>query len=197
MTQQYEFDRSYYERFYNYPRIRASDKRDVAVLGDFVCAYLRYLGQPVRRVLDIGCAVGLWRDVIARHLPKAKYTGVESSEFLCERYGWIPGSVVDFRARSPFDLVICTDVLQYLTNAKAAAAIDNLARLCRGAMYCNLLTKEDWEENCDQERTNGEVHLRSSRWYRRRLQRHFIQAGGGVFVSPQSPAFLWELEKLE
>jgi SAM-dependent methyltransferase len=169
----------------------------VAVLGDFVCAYLRYLGQPVRRVLDIGCAVGLWRDVIAHHFPKAQYTGVESSEFLCEQYGWVPGSVVDFKARAAFDLVICMDVLQYLSSASAAAAIDNLAGLCRGAMYFNLLTREDWEENCDQERTNGDVHLRSSDWYRRRLRRHFIQAGGGLFISPQSPAILWELEKLE
>jgi len=54
------------------------------------------------------------------------------------------------------------DVLQYLPNADAAAAIDNLARLCHGAMYFNLLTREDWEENCDRQRTNGEVYLRSS-----------------------------------
>lgn len=197
MARRYEFDKSYYERFYNYPRIRASDKKDVAVLGDFVCAYLRYLGQPVRRVLDIGCAVGLWRDVIARHFPKAQYIGVENSEFLCEEYGWVRGSVVDFEARAPFDLVICMDVLQYLSNADAAAAIGNLAHLCRGAMYFNLLTKEDWEQSCDQERTNGEVYLRSSKWYQRRLRRRFILAGGGLFISPRSPAVLWELEKLE
>lgn len=197
MPRQYTFDRSYYERFYGFPRIRASDRRDMHVLGDFVCAYLRYLGQPVRRVLDIGCAVGLWRDVITRHFPRAKYTGVENSQFLCEEYGWVHGSVVDFRSRAPFDLVICMDVLQYLSNADATAAIENLAGLCRGALYFNLLTKEDWEENCDRDRTNGEVHLRSGRWYRRRLQRHFIQAGGGVFVSPRSPAILWELEKLD
>ena len=197
MGKQHEFDKAYYKRFYNYPRIRVSDMKECAVLGDSVCAYLRYLGQPVRRVLDIGCGLGFWQDVIARHYPKARYTGVEISDYLCEQYGWIRGSVVDFKARTAFDLVICTDVLQYLSSAAASVAIDSVANLCRGAMYFNLLTKQDWEENCDQERTNGDVYLRSSDWYRRRLRRHFIQAGGGVFISRKSPIVLWELEKLE
>ena len=196
MGKHYEFDRAYYERFYSYPRIRVGDAKEIAVLGDFVCAYLRYLAQPVRRVLDIGCGLGFWRDVVARHYPNARYTGVEISDFLCEQYDWRRGSVVDFAARAPFDLVVCTDVLQYVPDADASAAIDNLATLCRGAMYFNLLTREDWEENCDQERTNGDVYLRSSDWYRRRLGRHFIQAGGGMFLSPRSSAVLWELETL-
>jgi SAM-dependent methyltransferase len=195
MGRRYAFDEAYYRRFYDYPRLRASDRKDVAVLGDFVCAYLRYLGQPVRRVLDIGCAVGFWRDVIARHHPKARYTGVEISPFLCRRYGWTHGSVVDFQASSPFDLVICMDVLQYLPDARAASAIDNLATLSRGALYFNLLTREDWDHNCDRSRTNGDVYLRSAAWYRRRLRRHFTEAGGGVYVSPESPAVMWELEK--
>ncbi len=197
MGREYKFDKAYYEHFYSYPRIRVSDTKECAVLGDFVCAYLRYLGQPVRRVLDIGCGLGLWQDVVARHYPGARYTGVEISDYLCEQYGWIRGSVADFEARAAFDLVICTDVLQYLSDRAASAAIGNLATLCRGAMYFNLLTKEDWDENCDQERTNRDVYRRSSDWYRRRLRRHFIQAGGGLFISPQSSVVLWELEKFE
>lgn len=193
---QYTFDKDFYKRFYGYPRIRAGDRKEVAALGDFVCSYLRYLRQPVRRVLDVGCGLGLWRGVVARHYPSARYTGVEASEYLCDRHGWTHGSVVDFKARGAFDLVICTDVLQYLTRAAAAAAIDNLAVLCRGALYLSVLTREDWEENCDRDRTNGDVHLRSGDWYRRRLGRHFVQAGGGLFVSPRSPVVLWELERI-
>ncbi|MDJ0853448.1 MAG: class I SAM-dependent methyltransferase [Myxococcota bacterium] len=197
MSRRYRFDRAYYERFCGYPRVRVSDTREVAVLGDFVCAYLRYLGQAVRSVLDVGCGLGLWKDVVGRHYPKARYTGLEISGFLCERYGWTHGSVVDFEARAAFDLVVCSDVLQYLSDREASAAIDNLAQLCGGALYFNLLTAEDWEENCDRERTNGDVYLRRSDWYRRRLRRHFIQAGGGLFVSREASIILWELEKLE
>jgi hypothetical protein len=60
-----------------------------------------------------------------------------------------------------------------------------------------LLTREDWEENCDRERTHGEVHLRSSNGYLRRLRSHFVRVGGGLFISRCSPAVLWELEKLD
>lgn len=197
MVRHYDFDRAYYERFHGYPRLRKSDVAEVARLGEFVCAYFRYLGQPLRRVLDVGCGFGLWRDVIARLHPKTRYTGIEISHFLCERFGWTRGSVVDFESRVPFDLVICTDVLQYLPNRDASAAIDNLAKLCRGAMYFNLLTREDWQDNCDRERTNGEVYLRSGDWYRRRLRRHFVPLGGGVFLKAESPIVVWELEKLE
>jgi SAM-dependent methyltransferase len=197
LTKRYEFDRAYYERFFGYPRIPASEAKEIAVLGDFVCAYLRYLGQPVRRVLDLGCGFGFWKATIARHFPRASYLGVETSEFLCKQHGWVRGSVVDFRARGGFDLVICKDVLQYLPHAAASAAIENLANLCRGALYFNLLTREDWEENCDQEATNDEVYLRSGDWYRRRLRPHFVQAGGGVFVSRRSQLVLWEFEKLD
>lgn len=196
MARRYEFDRSYYERFYGHPRARAGDRKETDRLGDFVCAYLRYLGQPVRRVLDLGCGFGLWQDVVARHHPRARYTGVEASDYLCERYGWVHGSVVDFASRGAFDLLICVDVLQYLPDRAASAAIANLASLCRGALYLNLLTRQDWEENCDQQSTNGDVYLRSSDWYRRRLRKHFAPVGGGVFVSRGSPIVLWELEKL-
>jgi len=196
MGKKYTFDKKYYQRFYNYPRVRATDIEVVEALGDFVCSYLRHLDQPVRRVLDIGCGLGFWQHVIARHYPNARYTGVEASEFLCQKYGWTHGSVVDFKARTAFDLVICMDVMQYLSQADAAAGIDNLTTLCRGAMYFNAMTKQDWEENCDQERSHGDVYLRTGDWYRRRLRPHFIQVGGGLFISRESPVVMFELEKM-
>lgn len=192
-----KFDKTWYERFYGLPRIRASDRREAAALGDLVCAYLRYLDLPVRRVLDVGCGLGLWRDAIGRHHPRARYVGVEHSTYLCERYGWTEGSVVDFAARAAFDLVICKDVLQYLPDRAAAAAIENLAALCRGALYFNLLTREDWEQNCDRSQTNDDVHLRSNAWYLRRLRPHFVRVGGGLFVSRRCDVVIWELEKLD
>ena len=141
--------------------------------------------------------MGYWRRVITDRHPRARYTGVETSNFLCARYGWIRGSVIDFKARAPFDLVICNDVLQYLSGQDATAAIDNLAKLTRGALYFNTLTREDWEENCDQSTTHGNVYIRSADWYRRRLRRHFINVGGCLFVIRKSPAVVWELGKLK
>jgi SAM-dependent methyltransferase len=197
MAREYRFDESYYRRYYTDPRTRVMTGEEYAALGDFVCSYLKYMGQPVRRVVDLGCGLGLWRSALARHFPQASYTGVETSEYLCRRYGWRRGSVIDFGARHPFDLVICQGVLQYLPPAEAEVALANLARLCRGALYFDALTREDWEENVDREHTDGDVYLRAGGWYRRRLAKFFINAGGGVFVSHESPAIVFELEKLE
>ena len=190
------FDRSYYERFYGDAAERRAYRRDEDRLGDFVCAYLDYLEQPVRNVIDIGCGFGQWRGIVARHFPRASYTGVEQSEHLCERFGWTRGSAVDFRARARFDFVICKDTLQYLSARDFDAAVLNLAALCRGACYVSVLTREDWEERADRRRTDSAVHLRPGDWYRRRLARHFVNAGGGIFLSSRSPAVPWELETL-
>ena len=191
------FDKAYYDRFYGRSRHRIASVREEEAHCDFVCAYLRYLGQPVRTVVDIGCGFGPWRELIARHYPRARYTGVEVSDYLCEKFGWTRGSAADFRSRHAFDLAICKDTLQYLPPREAEAAIGNLARLTRGVLYFNLLTAEDWEENCDQSKTDSDVYIRPARWYRERLDQHFTNIGGGMFLSPRSPVVVWALEKLD
>ena len=190
------FDRTYYDRFYENPGTRVVNAGDIARLGDFVCSYLTHLGQPVRAVLDIGCGLGWWRPVIARHFPKARYCGVEVSEYLCDEFGWQRGSVVDYPSKRAFDLVICQGVVQYLGHSDAKQAIQNLARLCRGTLYLEVLTLEDWRQNCDRRRTDGRVHLRTGDWYRRNLREHFVNCGGGVFASRRSGIVSYELETL-
>ena len=190
------FDQKYYERFYGGSAEQRAYRRDERRLGDFVCAYLKYMQQPVRNVVDIGCGFGQWRQIVTEHYPQARYTGVEQSEFLCKKFGWTQASAVDFKARNPFDLVICKDTLQYLSARDFMTALENLARLCRGVLYVSILTARDWQENCDQRRTDPAVHLRSAAWYRKALDRHFINLGGGLFLSEHSPSIPWELETL-
>lgn len=190
-----KFDRAYYDRFYRNPRTRVYEPADVERLCAFVLAYLEHLDLPVQRVLDLGCGLGYWRDALADVRPRARYVGVEISDYLCEEHGWEKGSVVDYRGRGTFDLVVCQGVLQYLSNADADRAIANLARLCRGALYLEVLTKEDWERNCDRSVTDGSMQLRSARWYRQRLEKRFVNAGGGVFVRDETGVVLYELER--
>ncbi len=89
---------------------------------------------------------------------------------------------------------MCQGVLQYLDDRAAAKALANLARWTDGALYVEALTARDWRHNCDRTRTDGDVHLRPGDWYRRRLARHFLAGGGGVFVSKKSGVTLYELE---
>lgn len=194
MSRRFAFDRAYYERHYRDRRTRVGGLGAIMRLGDFIAAYLRYLEQPVATVIDFGCGLGHWQRVVRRHFPTARYTGVEVSRYLCTRYGWTRGSVVDWVADEPADLVICHGVLQYLDAPHARRAIRNLARNCRGALFLEALTREDWDHNCDRERTDGDVYLRPAAWYRRELRPRFRPAGGGVFLRPDSPAVLYELE---
>jgi hypothetical protein len=103
--------------------------------------------------------------------------------------------VVDYDHGRSVDLVICQGVLQYLDDPAAAAAIDNLARHCHGALYLEALTRADWEKNCDRSVTDGAVFLRPGAFYRRRLRPHFASCGGGLFVRRDAGVSLFELER--
>jgi predicted TPR repeat methyltransferase len=191
------FDRAYYERFYHAKGTRVQDREQVDKLADFVCGYLRYLDLPVRRVLDLGCGIGLWRPAMARHFPRARYQGVEFSEYLCETYGWQHGSVVDYAAREPFDLIICQGVLPYLSAADVKRASANLGQLCRGALYLEAVTREDWESGVlDRRRTDRAMRFHPASLYRRALAHSFRPLGGGVWLSERARVPVYELEGL-
>lgn len=190
------FDAAYYRKFYESPRTRVADPASCALLAGFVFSYLEYLRLPVERVLDIGCGTGLWREEVLRRYPSARYVGVEQSDYACRKYGWEKGSVTDYRPAEDFDLVICQGVFQYLDDAEAEAGIRNLKNLAGSALYLEILTRGDWESNCNQAVTDGQVHLRDVSWYRRRLRRHFVACGGGLYLAREAPVVLFELEHL-
>jgi SAM-dependent methyltransferase len=190
------FDAGFYRRYYVDPRTRVASRADALRLGRFVCAYAAYLGFTVRRVLDAGCGLGHLRPAVREFFPRARYVGLETSEYLCRRYGWLQESVAEYTPAEPFDLVLCHDVLQYLQDDRAASrALANLGRLCRGALYFSVLTTEDWRRNADRSRTDSGVRLRSAAWYKSRLARHFRPLGGGLLVRRGYDPLLWELER--
>jgi SAM-dependent methyltransferase len=191
------FDAGFYRRYYLNPRTRVVTAAGMVRRADLVAAFVRHGELTVRSILDVGCGLGLMREQLLRHFPKARYVGLEVSEYLCARHGWIEGSVATFEPERPFDLVICYDVLQYLDSRPAAAALRNLARLCEGVLHFGVLTQEDWELYCDKRRTDRKVHVRPATWYRRRLARAFINAGSGMFVRRGAPVHLWELDQVE
>ncbi len=190
------FEKSYYKRFYINPETRAVDEADITLLVNHICSYLRYLRIPVKSTIDMGCGLGLWKRPLERQFPGIRYTGVDSSAELCKQYGWKRGSLTSYRATKQSDLVICQSVLQYLPAKEVRPAIANLHSLCKGAMYLEIVTREDWEENCDQTRTDGDIHLRSALWYRRIIEKHFTNCGGGLFIPEDSTTVLYELEHL-
>jgi SAM-dependent methyltransferase len=189
------FDEAYYARHYGDPDTRVGSSTSIERLVRFVSAYLDYLRIEVREVIDFGCGVGPWREPLERAWPGLRYIGVEVSKHACERYGWTHGSVVDHDHGSTVDLVVCQGVLQYLPARAAERAIRNLARHTGAALYLEALTRADWEQVCDQSRTDGDVYLRTGEWYRRALDERFVACGGGLFLPKDSPVLLFELER--
>ena len=189
------FGAAYFRRYYFNTRTRVIAPVEMRVRATLIATLLRQCGVPVASILDAGCGIGSFRAPFAKLLPRAVYTGLEGSAYLCARYGWVRGSIVDFAPGHGYGLVVCYDVLQYLDDPCAARALANLARLAHEAIYLSALTVEDWRHNCDQTLTDRAVHLRPADWYRRRLARKFRHVGFGVWVRKGAHASLWELER--
>jgi SAM-dependent methyltransferase len=190
------FDRDYYQRYYYDPQTAVTNKREMQSRARLIAAYVEHTGLPARRILDAGCGTGMLRPWLKRYLPRASYTGIESSEYLCERYGWQHAQIESYRPSAAFDVVVCYDVLQYLDPATGDRALANFGKLCRGVLYFTALTRLDWDLNCDQSRTDSNVFLRSARWYRSRLRRDFREAGCGFWLRRGAPFTVWDLESL-
>ena len=189
------FDEAYYQRYYFDKKTSVADPGHVQRLGAFVCGYLAFLRVPVKRVLDVGCGIGLWREALTKHMPYASYHGLEYSEYLCQRYGWERGSVVNYRSAEPFDLVICQGVLPYLSAADLQTALHNLGTLCQGALYVEAVAREDYErDTVDDKLTDPRLFRHRAALYRRGLSHSFIELGGGVWLSRKAEVPLFALE---
>ncbi len=188
------FDAAYFERFYFDPRTRVTTREEMRARAELIAAILRQAQLPIRSILDAGCGTGMLKPAFARVLKRARYVGLDASEYLCRRFGWRQGSIVDFKPAQPFDLVVCYDVLQYLDDRGAVRAMANLGRLSRVALYFSALTIEDWRKKCDRTRTDSAVTMRPAAWYRARLQRNFYYFGLGVWIRRPQATVRWALE---
>lgn len=187
------FDAAYYHRFYESPETRAGTVASARRHAAFISAYLNYLELPVARILDLGCGLGRLLRALGRNHPRAELVGVEVSDYLCQRYGWRQGSVVDYDD-DPFDLVVCFDVLSYLEPEDCGAALRNIARLTRGVACLGLITAED-REIADFQRTDRQQHLRPASWYRRRLSQPFQSLGGGLYLRKPASIPIWQMDQ--
>ena len=188
------FDRAYYDRFYRDPATRAASEYDAEIEAQFVAAYLRHLDVEVERIVDIGCGLGRMLKALAGLFPCTVVHGVDASDYACRTYGWELAALPDFAPTRPYDLVVCQDVLAYLDDSEAAAAIVALGRIARKALYFGALAAEDLAL-CNRARTDTDVYLRPASWYRRRLGRRFEPVGGGLWLRKPVDAVIWTLDR--
>ena len=145
------FDRAYFDRWYRHPRHRVLDLDEIARRSALVLSLAEYvLERPAQSVLDVGCGEGNWRAPLLRRRPRLRYLGVDSSEYVVRRFGRrrniIRGTAETLgtlRRRGPFDVVIASGVLNFLSENELRRAVRALARLTNGVAFLELFTAID------------------------------------------------------
>ena len=189
-----KFDRSYFERYYGKQPIHTVN--EIAHLATAVHEMLAWWAAPVRSVLEVGAGRGDWGNWYRTLHPTVRVTSTDVSEHSCATFGHKRRDIAQWAPKRPFDLVICTDVLQYLDDRAAARAVRNLTAATRTCLYFDALTSFDAKHTVERSKTDLSVTLRTGDWYRQRLSRGFTQAGAGLWIRKGSTVVLHELERL-
>jgi SAM-dependent methyltransferase len=186
------YDRAYFDQWYRSP---AASKRSPALLarqvGYAVAAAEWFLGRPLRSVLDVGCGEGHWRAPLRKLRPQVHYLGLDASEYAVRRFGARRhlhharfGDLAQLRPCPPADLVVCADVLHYLSDRELRAGLPGLAALCGGVAYLETYTAEDTAGAAIEGDFVG-FRARPARAYRQALRRVGFRAlGGHLWLGP-------------
>ena len=145
-----QYDEAYYRRWYA-GRGAAIHDALIARRARLALAAAEYvLDREVRSVLDVGCGEGRWRAPLRRTRPGLAYQGVDRSEYVVRRHGrrrnirlGTLDTVGEMRLRRSYDLVVCSDVLQYLPTPELRRGLATLGRLAGGVLWLDAFTSED------------------------------------------------------
>jgi SAM-dependent methyltransferase len=193
------FDRAYFDRWYRDPRRRLFDSAEIGRRARLVISVAEYvLERPVRSALDVGCGEGNWRAPLLRIRPRLRYQGVDASEYAVRRFGRrrniLFGNAVTLDAlplRGPFDVVIASGVLNFLSEAALRRAARTIAGLTNGVAFLEVFTASD-----DVVGDTRGWRRRSASYYRNVLGAcGLIQCGPHCYVGPLRATTLAALER--
>ena len=176
------------------PSERARTVRYAVSLAEFL------LGRPVASVLDVGSGQGEWHALVRGLRPRARYVGVDPSEYAVRRFGRRRnlrlGAIEDLPAlglRGPFDLVVCAGTLNYLTAPVLDRGLGHVASLLGGVAFLEIFAREDQIEGC----MRG-FDRQPRAHYRRLLRRHGLaQCGPHAYVGRELRGTLAAFERCE
>jgi len=181
------YDRAYFDRWYRHPRHRVRTRAELTRTVQMVVGIAEWvLGRPLRSVVDVGCGEAPWQPILQRLRPGSRYAGIDPSPYAAARFGRRRnvrlGRFDELDALGldgPFDLVVCSDVLHYLTMTELRRGLPMLADLTGGVAYVQAFTRSDEIE--------GDLtgfHRRGAAVYRRLLQGvGLCPLGAGCWVS--------------
>jgi SAM-dependent methyltransferase len=199
MTKQY--DQAYFDRWYRDPRHRVNTPAGVRrkVRHSLGVAEV-LLERPVKRILDIGCGEAPWRSHFLDERPKAEYVGIDSSDYVVERFGRTRGirhgtfgTVGQVGLVGRFDLVVCCDVLQYVRAEELGPGLRALESMLDGVAYLEAFTNAD-----ELEGDKRLWHQRTPAWYRHAFRDAGLTAVGmHCYVGAQLRGATLALERAE
>jgi SAM-dependent methyltransferase len=167
------YDKRYFERWYRGTRTRVHSPDDVERKVRLAVAAAEFmLGREIVSVLDVGAGEGAWQPILRRLRPEVRYLGVDPSEYAVRKFGTrrnlVRGSLDaldEAPLRGRFDLVVCADVLNYVSASALRRGIAQIAGRLRGVAYLEIYTSDD--------ELTGDLHaigLRPPAYYRRLLR---------------------------
>jgi SAM-dependent methyltransferase len=199
MAHSTRFDQAYFDRWYRDPRRRLFDRVDVRRRAALVVSLAEYiLERPVRSALDVGCGEGNWRASLLHLRPRLRYVGVDASEYAVQRFGRRRNIILGtaetldtLPLRGPFDLVIASGVLNFLSDVSLRRAARNIARLTNGVAFLELFSATD-----DVVGDMRGWRRRSASYYRGLLRASgLVQCGPHCYVGPVRATALAALER--
>lgn len=145
------YDREYFDRWYRHSRYAVIHGDVLERRVRLALAATEYLlERRVRSVLDVGCGEAPWRAILRRLRPRLRYTGVDSSEYAVRRFGKRRnirfGRFADLgetALRGPYDLIVCSDMLHYVSTPELLPGLTALRQLLGGVAFIELFTAED------------------------------------------------------
>lgn len=191
------YDKAYFDRWYRgRGRVHSpGEVRRKVMLAVTTAEY--FLGRTIRSVLDAGCGEGAWLPHLREARPKVSYLGFDPSEYAVERFGDTRNirrasfdQLTALRLDRRFDLVVCSDVLHYLTEKEILAGFPGLASAAGGVAFIEVLTKED--------EIVGDLQgllRRPADWYRELMSSAgFAQVAPYCWLTPSLAPFAAEME---
>ncbi|QBB72150.1 class I SAM-dependent methyltransferase [Pseudolysobacter antarcticus] len=192
------YDRTYFDRWYRQENLGIGSRQALmrkARLAISTAEY--YLGRPIHNVLDIGCGEGVWQPVLKAERPKISYLGLDSSEYVVERFGRTRnirlatfGQLGELRFDEGFDLIVCSDVLHYVRTPELKRGLRGIAEQLQGVAFLELFTADDALAGD----TDGFI-ARSPRWYLSTFREAgLISCGSHCYLGPHLTAAVATLE---
>lgn len=182
------YDLDYFHRHYVDPRTRIESEEEFSRHVAMVVAVAEYLlRRPLGSVLDIGCGEGRWRESLDRLRPGVEYMGIDPSPEVVRRWGTERnlqlgrlGDAARWNLGSSYDLILCSDVLHYLSAKEIDRGLRQILQYLDGVLYLDVSTIED-----DPEGDLEGWYARTEDWYRRRFQRlGLVECGLQFWIGP-------------